>query len=179
MDYRDRILKDIADAECERICKNVILKLRRRKDRLTFRENGYCFMSREETGLKTIWDEICVQTNEAKFSAYWSYFETVVNGYIEAELGKASESVRKAIWLQTDEAFRKEVNYECGEEEVEIYHDELVKYIADEYVYRKAWSWRNTRIDNYLLNDLGADYGEFEDFDTTPFVQWIDEYKNQ
>lgn len=162
MEYRDKILKDIAKIECERICKNAILNLQRRKDRLTFREDHYCFMSREYTGLKTVWDEICVQKNLAKFSAYWEYFEIVVNGYIKAELDKIPEPLQKAIWLQTDEAFRKEVNYECGEEEVEIYFDELVKYIADDYVYEKARSWRNARIENYLMEELYRDYGDFE-----------------
>lgn len=179
MNYRDRILKDIADAECEKISERVIFKLRKRKDQITFRENGYCFMSRQYTGLKTVWDEICVQTTEAKFSAYWSYFEIVVNGYIEAELAKLSEPLQKAIWLQTDEADENWENYECGEAEVEIDHDELVKYIADEYVYRKARSWRNARIENYLMEEPGRDYGEFKSFDTALFVQWIDEYKNQ
>ena len=45
---------------------------------------------------------------------------------------------------------------------VNIIKDESVKYIADEYVYQKAWSWRNARIEKYLADELYRDYGEFE-----------------
>ncbi len=40
--------------------------------------------------------------------------------------------------------------------------DESVKYIADEYVYQKARSWRDARIEKYLTEELYRDYGKFE-----------------
>jgi hypothetical protein len=162
MDFREQILKDIARIECEKIGKKVISQLQRRKDRLTFNENGYCFLSRKITGLKTVWDEICVQQNEAKFSVYWDYFDLTVNDYIEAELKKLPESIIKAIWLQTDKAFDEWESYESGEEEIRPLDEELVKYIAEEFVYEKARRWSNSRIENYLLNELYRDYEEFE-----------------
>ncbi|MBS3948993.1 MAG: hypothetical protein KGZ57_11990 [Dethiobacter sp.] len=51
MNYKDKIISDIAESACEIIAKKVIRKLQQLKDML----------SGDDTPLKNVWDEICVQ----------------------------------------------------------------------------------------------------------------------
>lgn len=52
MNYRDKIILDIAESACETIAKKVIRKFQQSKD----------MMSGDDTLLKNVWDEICVQS---------------------------------------------------------------------------------------------------------------------
>lgn len=138
MDFRDKIISEIADAECEKISRKVILALQKNVD---------CLMAGDDSGLKNIWDEICVQVQD-EYSYYWDSYVETVEGLIEVEVEKLSKSIREAIWLQTDDSFE-------SEDQNAVFTDqELSRYIASEYVFSKAGDWSNRRIHYYI-------YGEY------------------
>lgn len=148
MDYRDKIIKQIADFECERITRKVILSLQKRNDSLRV-GNYLCFTpSRNESGLKNIWEEICVQQKSCEFSQFWDYFAFEAERLIEPEVEKLPEHTQEAIWLQIEENW----NYEEGDEML-IGINELSQYIAKEYIYFKARKWSNKRIEQYMDNE--------------------------
>ena len=148
MNYRDKIIKEVADFECERISRKVILALQKRTDSLTV-ANYHCFTpSRSKSGLKNIWDEICVQQIRCEFSSYWDYFVLTVEQLVEPEVEKLPEYIQKSIWLQIKENW----HYEDGEEML-IAINELSNYIAEEYIFYKARRWSSKRIDEYNENE--------------------------
>ena len=108
----------------------------------------YCFMLRGESGLKNIWDEICVQVIEAEYSDYWSYFVRTVELMIEPEVEKLPDWTQQPIWLKTDEGWK----FEGGEFMFLI--EDLTRYIAKEYVFFEAKQWSNSRITYFIENRL-------------------------
>lgn len=150
MGYRDKIIKKFVDFEGERISRKVILALQKRTDALEV-GNYYCFTPRSESGLKNIWDEICVQQIEAEFSDYWSYFVLEVENLIEPEIEKLPEHIQQAIWLQIEENW----GYQEGEE-MEIATYQLVDYIAEEYVFERARRWSNKQINYFIHGEEGS-----------------------
>ena len=104
-------------------------------------------------GLKSLWDEICVQQIEAELSDCWEYFEAEVERLIEPEIEKLPEPVKKAIWLQTEEGWKVE-DEDVGE--FLIATSELASYIAEDYVFEKARSWSNRQINYYIHGEYGS-----------------------
>ena len=138
MSQQEKIIREIADAECERISRKVILALQKQTD---------CLMSGGDSGLKNVWDEICVQIQQ-EYSNYWNLYVETVEGLVEAEVNKLPIRIQEAIWLQT------ETGWNSSEENICIFHNELSRYIAEDYIFSKASDWSNRRIHFYI-------YGEY------------------
>ncbi len=134
MDCQEKVISEIANVECERISRKVILALQKMTD---------CLMAGSDSGLKNVWDEICVQVQE-EYSYHWDSYVETVEGLAEAEVGKLSKSIQEAIWLQTDDGF----DFEEGE--ISFLHSDFARYIADEYIFSKAGDWSNCRIHHYI-----------------------------
>ena len=58
--------------------------------------------SGEDSGLKTLWDEYCVQVQGEHF-AFFGLYEDMVCGFAEAAAEQLTQEERLAIWLVTRE----------------------------------------------------------------------------
>lgn len=116
-------------------------------------------LSGDDTGLKNIWDEVCVQVRY-QHSIYWGVYLDVIDGFIYDEIKTLDSNTKQAIWLQTDEGRNWVEDYEgCdGEREETPYINEgdIIEYIRQCYILSAADNWTNKRIEKYL--DMG--YGE-------------------
>ena len=150
MDQSEKIVSDLAKQECEKIAGRVIRSLQKRTDRLSIGDY-FGFEDRSQSGLKNLWDEICVQLIEAEYSPFWEYFELEVMNLIQKEVEKLPSFAQKAIWLQTDES--DDPDLADG-----IYFDAVYEYIAKEYVYEAARNWKNIRIMRFLHGEYASLY---------------------
>jgi hypothetical protein len=118
--------------------------------------------SGDDTPLKNIWDEICVQV-QYDYSIYWPYYEELMEDITRKTLQELSTPMLQAIWLQTDEGWDWENDLEdCEEgegnenESIPYYEEDIVRYIVNEYVLSLASNWTNKRIRRHL--DYYLDY---------------------
>ncbi len=134
-----RIVRVVAEAAAQRIMRRVVAELLRMKYTL----------SGDDSGLKTTWDEICVQMQTEESFSWDAYDETVrvIVGHHVAELPKHEQ---EAIWLQTDNGLAWDCDEADGPEVYPVSDDDIVSYLAHEYVYAEAGRWSNTRIRAFI-----------------------------
>ena len=139
MDYRDRILWTISHEACELVTMRTIRQLRQSKDSM---------QSGEDSGLKNLWDEVCVQV-QGEESVFWSAYLEHIEAIAEFETSKLSVSTKQAMWLQT----------ECGmgwpsdDEQNEIcpYSDnDIALFVVQDYILSAAANYNNKRIRLFL-----------------------------
>ncbi len=103
----------------------------------------------DDSGLKTAWDEVCVQIQYDQ-TVYWDAYEDVIHRSVAEQVEKLAEHEAQAIWLQTGEG----TDWQCEESENRepnpMYAADIINYIAREYVYREAGNWSNRRIRTYI-----------------------------
>ncbi len=139
MDYRDTIIKGISDISCKKISSKVIRYFQKMKEGM---------QSGEDTPLKNVWDEICVQV-QGEESILFSVYLEAARKYIYCEVEKLDECIKKAIWIQTDQYFDWQDN--DNKHEALIYsEDDIIEYILHHFFLRQAEKWYNKRIESYL-----------------------------
>jgi hypothetical protein len=138
MDRRDKVLSNIAKAECRQICRKVIFSLQRMTDGMHSGDGG---------PLRNIWDEVCVQV-QFQQSIFWDLYLDTVRMIIRAAVEKLDASRKQAIWLQTSAGM--DWDYETDDNEDPAYcESDIVDYILDEYVLSEASNWTNKRIQEH------------------------------
>lgn len=83
-----------------------------------------------DSGLKTLWDEWCVQI-QAEQSPFWTDYRTIVDQAIEFALRNATSHELEAMWLQTD-AGRAWVAEGGGHPPVPVHLQELAEWIYED-----------------------------------------------
>jgi len=145
MTYRDKIISDLAEAECKSLSRKVIRSLTKRTDGM---------QSGDGTFLKNIWDEICVQV-QGEESAMWDDYLDTIESLIFGEVAGLDTATKQAIWLQTDEGIDWKFDNENNEDQkVPIDCEDIAKYILDGFVLSAAADWTNKRIEKYLERGL-------------------------
>jgi hypothetical protein len=86
-----RIVRQVAEDAAERVTRRVIAALQR----LTSKLSG------DDSGLESIWEELCVQMQFQESFAWEAYDETV-RANVEEFVADLAPHERDAIWLQTD-----------------------------------------------------------------------------
>jgi len=141
MNYRDKIISDLAEAAGKRLSRKVIRSLTKMSDGM---------QSGDDTPLKNIWDEICVQVQDEK-SGMWDHYLDTIQPIILGEVVELDAATKQAIWLQTDEGIDWSVDNEDQEDqEVPIVCEDIAKFILDSFVLSAAADWTNKRIEKYL-----------------------------
>ena len=79
--------------------------------------------SGDDTPLKNIWDEVCVQM-QTEQSALWEAYEDTMLRLIEYEMNKQNRKIIEAIWLQTEEGEDWDEENESNDEENIISRDD-------------------------------------------------------
>jgi hypothetical protein len=145
MDYRDKIISDLARKECETLSRKVIRSLSKMTDGM---------QSGDDTPLKNIWDEICVQV-QGEQAVMWDAYLDTIESLILGELVGLDSATKQAIWLQTDEGTDWSVDNEAQDgREVPIVCEDIAKYILDGFVLSAAADWINKRIEKYLEREM-------------------------
>ena len=131
------IVSTVAHEAATRITRKVIRELQRMYDTT----------SGNDSELKTTWDEICVQVQYEE-SVHWDAYDQTVRRIIEVCLKEIPNHLREAIYLQTDAG----IEWCCNEEgeDCPVYEDDIIDYLAREYVYEEAGNWSNSRIRAFI-----------------------------
>ncbi|MEW6027653.1 MAG: hypothetical protein AB1599_10235 [Planctomycetota bacterium] len=143
MNYKDDIIKSIADEECIKIRTAVIVSLLKMKD---------CKQSGEDSPLENLWEEVCVQV-QGEYSIFWEMYLDLIYSLILNELEKISKLKQVAIWLQTNggQDWKWELENEETVAEFPPHNtQEITEYILDEYVLSEADRTTNERIEAYM-----------------------------
>jgi len=144
LDARDRIIKYVAERECERIARKTVRSLQRMTDGM---------QSGDDSGLASVWDEMCVQV-QGDQSGLWDHYVGLAGSLIEQELRALKSELNDAVWLQTREGSEWD-----PEEDPEISYntDLVVDYILNDFVLELASNWTNRRIERFNSRGYGLD----------------------
>lgn len=124
-------------------------------------------LSGEDSGLETIWDEICVQVQQEQsffWDTYLEVMETLLGGLVE----DLSRPARLALWLKTDEGWGWLCDYrddDAGEDTAPLCNDEITAMLMA-CLLEEAENFENDRINRYLSDgEDNEDEDEDEDED--------------
>jgi hypothetical protein len=136
----ETIVRALALRAAERIGHRVIRDLQRITDTL----------SGENSPLKNIWDEICVQLQWEHSVVWEEVYEVTVRALVEAAIEEVSVEEREALWLQTDEA----VGWQPSNwnDVAPVSDAAITDWLISEQIYPCASHWSNPRIRAYLNN---------------------------
>jgi hypothetical protein len=141
------IVQAVAMEACERITRKTIRILQKM---------DHCLMAGDDSGLTSIWDEVCVQI-QGQESGQWNAYESTIQDILTAEFGKLSSHEQDAIWLQTDEG----ENWTYGDEDrrgsAPGPTDDSVELLMRKFLFSKAADWTNKRISQYLERSYERD----------------------
>ena len=141
MIYKDKIIFHVSDSACKQASAEVVRDLRKMTEGM---------QSGDDTPLKNIWDEICVQMQDEQ-SVMWDAYEDTMLRLIEEKLRKLDNIVLGAIFLQSDAGSRWEGEIEeSNPENVDYDIDEIARHVMNEYILQTASNWNNRRIERFL-----------------------------
>ena len=127
-------------------------RLARKAIRDLQRLGGNSLLSGDDSGLQSVWDEVCVQIQGQK-SGYWAAYEDTALGLIETEVGKLSEPELQALWMQTRSGETWWAGLEGSVEDattaVPYDKTEVAEHILDRVI-GLAGDWSNKRVAAYL-----------------------------
>lgn len=141
MDFRDKLISEFAKIESEKISRKAIKYFQSLK--------GDNMQSRDDTNLKNVWDEFCVEVQYDNSLVWDLYVETAkqfINGYVEL----LPKHANQAIWLQTREGFDWILNNDDEELDFYAYSGDITNYIFHEHFVRAAGRWSNKRIEECI-----------------------------
>ncbi|MDD5705169.1 MAG: hypothetical protein PHR35_04545 [Kiritimatiellae bacterium] len=106
-------------------------------------------LSGPDSGLKNVWDEICVQ-QQGQESFFWQAYLDTITPHIAHAVAQLRRPEQEAIWLQTPEASAWEVEQDTDPDSVPVCLDDITRYILDHYVLHVANDYRNSRIESFM-----------------------------
>jgi hypothetical protein len=133
------IVREVAREAARRITRKVIADLRQMKDTA----------SGDDSGLTTVWDEICVQL-QGQESVLWDAYEETVRAFVCGYVAALPKHEKEAIWLQTNAG----IDWDCwGPEDRQaqpVFDEDIVDWLICEFVYAEGSDWSNARIRAFL-----------------------------
>src|SRR5438445_2183848 len=117
MDAHDTIIWKLADRACNRISRGVVGTLQKMTEGM---------QSGNDSGLKNIWDEVCVQVQGQESSMLEAYLDTI-RIVIVRTLPQVDLEAKQAIWLQTSNGLDWETNEKS--ENAPVDDDDIAEYI--------------------------------------------------
>lgn len=114
-------------------------------------------MSGSDSGLTTVWDEICVQVQEEESYCLDAY-DITVKSLVEYDVSQLKRFEQRALWIQT-EAYG---DWECEKQDDEqfppVFDGDIVDYLLAEYIYSEAMEWTNAIIRKYFEQNNQYDF---------------------
>jgi len=112
-------------------------------------------LSGDDSGLESVWEEVCVQIQHEE-SVHWATYEEMVRGLIDAEVPKLQDYEKAAIWFQTDAG----LDWACSEPEERdsdpYVDDDVAEYIV-KALYSFASDFERDNIRQYLTRTTESD----------------------
>lgn len=130
------LVAELATLVSHRVSRRVIRRLQAMKD---------CTLSGEDSELKSIWDEICVQV-QGQHSVYWETYRETLYVCTDVEVGKLTSFELAAVWLETPQGWDWSVEDEECRDPNPVNAEEVVAYIVERVVLSAASDWTNARI---------------------------------
>jgi hypothetical protein len=138
MDYRDRVISAIAERDRKRICRKVILQLQKMTEEM---------QSGDDSPLSNIWDEVCVQV-ELQESVMWKTYLDTIRSLITRELDRLDIPSKQAMWLQTSNGLKWEIEEE-NPQHTPYSDEDIVEFVLEDLL-NTASNWTNKRIARYM-----------------------------
>jgi DNA-directed RNA polymerase specialized sigma24 family protein len=106
-------------------------------------------LSGDDSGLETVWDEICaqVQTDE---SVFWNIYDKTVQDIVLGCIRDLTDYERAAVWLQTNAGENWTYEDEADRLGYPVNEGDIAKYIAHRHIYGEAAEYSNPRIYAYV-----------------------------
>jgi len=143
MNHRERIIRELADQACQRVCHRVI--------RLLQGIDGA--LSGDDSGLDNAWDEICVQVQDEQ-SFYWDTYLETIRDFVRRDVEALPPYELQAMWLQTEPGWNWSYDHTEDEKECPAVSDDVAGYLIDNQILDKASNWSNRRIRRYIENKM-------------------------
>lgn len=148
------IVQELGEKVCMRIAQEVIAGLDDMSDAL---------FSGDDSGLETIWEEICVQ-QQVEESTYWSTYDQMVRDFADGVVASLEPFELDAAWLITDEGCDWSCEDEDDRESYPVRNRGIVNYVIENVVYEEARSSQNSNVLNYQRRkNEGEDASEGRD----------------
>lgn len=126
------IVREVAKEAAQRVARQTIKALQGLKDTL----------SSEDSGLKTTWDEICVQV-QGERSHDWDAYDETARTLVGQSLSTLSKHEREAIWIQTDAGFEWIGQSDNEREAYPVDDQDIIEYLVRECIYAEAGRWQD------------------------------------
>lgn len=120
-------------------------------------------LSGEDSGLKNVWEEICVQVQDEQ-SFFWDTYVETMEGLLAGCVELLDRDARLALWAVTEEGWDYIYDHHAddeGVEDVPLVEDEIVAKLKDELL-SVAASYSNQRITKFLQRHEDG-YDELEE----------------
>jgi hypothetical protein len=114
-------------------------------------------LSGSDSGLATIWDEICIQVQEEE-SCCWDVYDITVRSIVECDVSELKDFEKLALWFETDSYCEWEPDKEDEKECPPVFDSDIIDYLLEEYIYSTAMEWTNAKIRKYLDNYYKSRY---------------------
>ena len=112
-------------------------------------------LSGDDSGLRTVWDEFCVQV-QGEQSFHWDDYELTVKQCVASALTRTPDALQRAIWLQSDDG-RSWLDDHADAREIPPLGEDAVADYVYEIVYERADAERSARIERYLESPYELD----------------------
>lgn len=104
----------------------------------------------DDTPLKNIWDEVCVEVQFYQ-SAFWDLYLYTIGTTLWAAVERLDVPRKQAIWLQTEAGMDWTVDNEDQPLPADCERD-IIDYIQNSFVLSKASDWTNERIEKHIAS---------------------------
>lgn len=115
------IVRLMADKIAERVARKAIKKLQQMK----------YTMSGDDSVLKSIWDDLCVQVQYDE-SLFWESYDDTVHNIVESIVLDLPKHEQEAIWLQTDAGSDWSLEEPDVREIYPVINDHIVDYLTSD-----------------------------------------------
>jgi len=140
---QDAIVAEVADLAARRIVGSTIAWLKAQKAEL----------SGDDTPLKNVWEEVCVQVHGDE-SVLWEVYKDTIMTDLTAKIEQLKRYKQVALWLQTDQGskwrFDQEYEGSSSDESPPVVIDDIAEYLWAQYIWQRADTYSNSRTREWL-----------------------------
>lgn len=146
MDYKDQqleIYRTLLRQSSIEVCRKIQQSVIRKCQRIDAEVLG-------DTGLKSLWEEICIMADEGEGSEYEACLDTLDEFVHEAiDQAKLADWQKTSLWLTTSEGIDWLYSDKLDDRSCSWCQSDVVRHIRDDYLLPAAMDWTNPRIRRY------------------------------
>ena len=138
--YEIAIVRALANRVGTKIARKTISYCQSRRD---------CLHSGDDSGLRDLWDEMCVQVQYEE-SIFWDAFQDTLHDIVLTYVESLEDFEKAAIWLCSDAGIDWRYSDEDAREPNPFTGGDVAVCILTDYVYPEAGRWDNSRIRSFI-----------------------------